>query len=83
MERFEQLLQQRFPDRKLNEEVIMDIRGINGGKATAGSSLGDMSFAQGNAQVKDFFEIVGLISESYLNLHYHINIVHKAIWHNR
>lgn len=67
MERFEQLLQQRFPDRKLNEEVIMDIRGINGGKATAGSSLGDMSFAQGNAQVKDFFEIVGLISESSMD----------------
>lgn len=67
MERFEQLLQQRFPDRKLNEEVIMDIRGINGGKATAGSSLGDMSFAEGNAQVKDFFEIVGLISESSMD----------------
>lgn len=67
MERFEQLLQQRFPDRKLNEEVIMDIRGVNGGKATAGSSLGDMSFAQGNAQVKDFFEIVGLISESSMD----------------
>ena len=69
MDHFEELLQQRFPDKgdSRYNEVIIDIRGINGGKATAGTSLEDMSFADGNAQVKDFFEIVGLISESSMD----------------
>lgn len=69
MSTFEDLLHDRFPDGTMDEEVIMDldIKLSDNDKLKEDGSARDVQFANGNAQLRDFFEMVGFICESAMD----------------
>ena len=66
MSSFEDLLNERYPDGYKDEEVIIDMTLTYGDKdkLVEDYSSKDVLFANGNAQLRDFFEMVGFICES-------------------
>ena len=66
MKDFEDLLNSRFPNGTVDEEVItnIDITLSDGETLRPDSSTKNMQYANGNAQLRDFFEMVGFICES-------------------
>ncbi len=66
MSSFEDLLNERYPDGYNDEEVIIDMTLTYGDKdkLVEDYSSKDVLFANGNAQLRDFFEMVGFICES-------------------
>lgn len=68
MSTFEDLLNNRFPNGTMHEEVIMDldITFKDEDKKEDGSTR-NMQFANGNAQLRDFFKMVGYICESAMD----------------
>ncbi|MGM9543920.1 MAG: hypothetical protein ACI3T9_02945 [Romboutsia timonensis] len=69
MDDFEKMLNERFPTGTMDEEVIMNMTfelGDNEG-LNESSSTKNAQFANGNAQLRDFFEMVGFICESAMD----------------
>ena len=70
MDKFEELLQKRFPTGDMkDEEIIMDMTFElpEGTPLKPDGSAKDAQFANGNAQLRDFFEMVGFICESAMD----------------
>ena len=69
MPSFEDLLNERYPEGYKDEEVIIDMTLTYGekDKLVEDKSSKDVLFANGNAQLRDFFEMVGFICESTMD----------------
>ena len=69
MSSFEDLLNDKYPDGFKDEEVIIDMTLTYGDKdkLVEDKSSKDVLFANGNAQLRDFFEMVGFICESAMD----------------
>lgn len=69
MSSFEDLLNQRFPEGVDGDEVIFDVTliGSEDEKLVEDGSSKNVLFANGNAQLRDFFEMVGFICESAMD----------------
>lgn len=68
MSTFEDLLNNRFPTGTMDEEVIMDMTfNLEDDKLKKDGSARNAQFANGNAQLRDFFEMVGFICESAMD----------------
>lgn len=66
MDKFEELLNQRFPNGTNGEEIFMNewFTFGDGEGLKPDGSVKDLQFANGNAQLRDFFKMVGFICES-------------------
>lgn len=71
MSSFEELLKERYPDGRYDQEVILNIDITNPDNDSEiekeDKSVRNMLFANGNAQIRDFFEMVGFICESAMD----------------
>lgn len=70
MDRFEELLKDRFPTGMMkDEEIFMDMTFSlsDGDTLKEDGSAKNAQFANGNAQLRDFFEMVGFICESAMD----------------